>query len=157
MTYPWTVSPSRACERERLHPGQLVARQLRTGGEQEGAGPAGPVVGEVLDRAHVVGEVDQPGRVGFVAADRLRVAGVKRPDRLEVGLHRRVEHVVLGAVLEHLDDLRLPGVRVQHGPRDVRLGVLEQHLASPEARSILISRPVSVPSELMASSENRPR
>ena len=115
-------------ERERLHPGQVEPGELGTAGEQEAAGPAGPVEGVVLDRPGVVGERDQPGVVGLVAADRLRVAGVQRPDRLEVGLDRRVEHVVFGAVLEHLDDLRLPGVRVQHRARHVRLGVLQQHL-----------------------------
>ena len=115
-------------ERERLHPGQVVAGQLGPAGEQEAAGAAAPVVGEVLHRAGVVGERDQPGRVGFVAADRLRVAGVQRPDRLEVGLDRGVEHVVLGAVLEHLDDLRLPRVRMEHRARHVGLGVFQQHL-----------------------------
>ena len=125
---PVDGQPVPGLERERLHPGQVEAGQLRPGGEQEAAGAAAPVVGEVLNRAGVVGEGDQPRRVGFVAADRLRVAGVQRPDRLEVRFHRRVEHVVLGAVLEHLDDLRLPGIRVEHRARHVRLGVLEQHL-----------------------------
>ena len=141
-------------ERERLHPGQLVARQLGAAFEQEAAGAGGPVVGVVPYRAGVVGEGDQPGGVGLVPVDQARVAGVQRPDRLEVGCHRRVEHVILGPVLEHQRDLRFPGVRVQDRARHVRVGVFEQHLvlAGCAGRSGPAGR-CSTPTELMASSD----
>ena len=114
-------------ERERLHPGQLVSRELGAALEQEASGAAGPVVGVVPHRARVLGEGDQPGGVGLIPPDQRRVARVQGPDRLVVELHRRVEDVILGAVLDHLHDLRLPGVRVQHRAFHVGLGVFEQH------------------------------
>ena len=88
----------------------------------------GRVVDEVRDRAGVVGERDQPRRVGVLAAADRRVTRVQRPDRLQVGLDRAVQHQVLGAVLLDGDDLRFPGIRVQHHAVHVGLGVRGQHL-----------------------------
>ena len=125
------LQPVPGRERERLHPGELVAAERRLVLEEKGRLAELAIVGVVADRPVVLREADEPRPVGIVVPGEGEVARIEAAQALELVGDRGVQHQVVHALAGDEDDLRLVRVRVEPGAGDVVVRVFRDQELRP--------------------------